>query len=260
MKSCTKCGRPEKPLRRGLCKACYASASNRIGWETILVPAQPARDHINRLRASGMSLRQIHERSGVPRTTLHRLFHGRRGNPPPPVIWESTAERLLAIAPVQVTWRNAPNNQLVDATGTRRRLQTLVAAGWPRAQLGRRIGWQPSNMPDLFRRERVTAATARKVAALFDELQLTPGPSTRARNEGKRNRWPLPLDWDEDSIDDPAASTKRSEPVRAPFVERFAEARELESHPEKIAARMGISVESLWRQAYRHGLGEELAS
>lgn len=92
----------------------------------------------------------------------------------------------------------------IPAIGTVRRIQALVRMGWPMPVLSERLGAAtPQTIQNLARkpRARIRVATAQKIAALYDELAMTPGPSrvsaTRARNRG----WPAPLAWDD--IDNP---------------------------------------------------------
>jgi hypothetical protein len=60
---------------------------------------------------------------------------------------------------------------LVDATGTRRRLQALVAIGWHRTELARRLHLGPSQFKALLRRRcRVAAEAAAAVEALYDRI------------------------------------------------------------------------------------------
>ena len=60
----------------------------------------------------------------------------------------------------------APRSR-VDATGTRRRLQALIAIGWPLAdQLSRR----PNSLCRSMTGELVTARTAQQVASLYERL------------------------------------------------------------------------------------------
>lgn len=94
----------------------------------------------------------------------------------------------------------------VDATGTRRRIQALAAIGWSLAEQSRRLGMERSAAHAMTTRAWVTVETAAKVAALYDELAMTPGTSTRARCDARRRGWPVPLAWDEEDLDDPAAT------------------------------------------------------
>ena len=98
---------------------------------------------------------------------------------------------------------------LVDATGTRRRVQALVRIGWSLKELADRLGTRFQNVHDLTVRAKVRRATAAKVAALYDELSMIPGPSVKSKQYAIRRGWPPPLSWDDDpgpgGIDDPAA-------------------------------------------------------
>lgn len=170
------------------------------------VDAAPAAQHVAWLTYHDLGLKTIAARSGVPHGTLWKLVYGVPGRGPSKRIRQSTAERLLALRP---TPDALAGGVTVDATGTRRRLQALVAIGWPQSRLGQRLGVDPSNMNALLTRSRVTAATARAVAALYDELWDTPAPqspgATRARRHAAARGWPPPLAWDDDTIDDPEA-------------------------------------------------------
>jgi hypothetical protein len=97
---------------------------------------------------------------------------------------------------------------LADATGTRRRLQALVAIGWHRAELARRLHLGPSQFKALLRRRRVAAGTAAAVEALYDRIwDQWPGGACaeRARRYAAALGWPVPMAWDEEDLDDPAA-------------------------------------------------------
>lgn len=107
----------------------------------------------------------------------------------------------------------------VDATGTRRRLQALMRCGYSLPVLAARLGCSRQELRrKLHERGTVTAATARAVADLYDDLwdQPPPGSSrqekcsaSRSRNYARERGWPPPAAWDDDPgphfIDDPAA-------------------------------------------------------
>ena len=104
---------------------------------------------------------------------------------------------------------------LSDAAGTRRRLQALVRGGWSLGLMSARLGCTRQVLRlTLHRSERVTAATARAVRELYDELWDQPPPegtrfekraATMARRYARERGWVPPLAWDDDEIDDPAA-------------------------------------------------------
>jgi hypothetical protein len=130
---------------------------------------------------------QDHLREGSPKCTPCRQAHSATRADYP-------RRRYLNHAPLSV-----------DATGTRRRIQALAAIGWSMGEQSRRLGWHESMAHSLTKRRWVIPGTAAKVAALYDELSMTPGTNLRARNEAARKGWAVPLAWDDDEIDDPAA-------------------------------------------------------
>ncbi|MCD2263272.1 hypothetical protein K3888_11240 [Dietzia aurantiaca] len=206
----------ERPTRsRGRCNRHYEAHRRRMlaygRWDSARVPAAPVRAHYEALLAAGMSRNQISRVSGVKPDQLDNLLRPRkdRGGYPARIVFRRTADRVLAVEPpdrAQV-WRTAADGQRVDPTGTARRLQALVAIGHSQRSLAARLGVLESNMPPIVGGTRLaTAGMARKVAALFEELQLTPGDSVRARSMASRRGWMSPLAWDEDTIDDPAAA------------------------------------------------------
>ena len=96
--------------------------------------------------------------------------------------------------------------RLVDATGTRRRLRALSAIGWSLAALAAEMEYaNPRSMQFMLHRDKVNRETAAKIAALFDRLSMTPGPSKSARDRALSKGWAPPLAWDEGTIDDPNA-------------------------------------------------------
>jgi hypothetical protein len=171
------------------------------------VDAAPVRAHIDALTAAGMSRRQLAKLAGIDRSVLATLLHGKPGRPPAAWITSATAKKVMAVEIPADPLMVAADRDRVPAVGARRRLRALVSAGWPMSHLAIELGVTPSNFTPLIHgRGMITAARHRDVVALFDRLQLEPGPSARARNYGLKNRWPLPMQWDEESIDDPDAT------------------------------------------------------
>lgn len=107
---------------------------------------------------------------------------------------------------------------LIDATGTRRRLQALAWGGWSLTHLSARLGWTRDLARQVTCRARVTRATAEKVRVLYDELCLLPPPeethgdrisAAKARRHARSRGWAPVGAWDDDPgphcIDDPVA-------------------------------------------------------
>lgn len=196
--------------RRGLCNTHYQAQAAQLKaagrWVSAYVDADPARRHVKALKAAGVGERRIAELAGISRTSLTKMLHGSasRGTGPSRKVQGEVAAKLLAVPlPDRTNHAVIADNALVGAAGTIARMQALVAAGYPRSQLAARIGVTASNATRLFAPStpRVTAGTARRVAALFDELKDIPGPSPRARAEGHRRGWPHPGDLDLDALD-----------------------------------------------------------
>lgn len=145
----------------------------------------------------------------------------------------------------------------IDRTGTARRLRGLAALGWPRDLIATQLGCSVRTLrtmqaeTDPRGRAAVHRATAARVAALYDRLSGTPGPSTPTRRAAHDNRWPSPLLWDGIDIDDPTATPHADEPAPpgygTPRID-LAEVDYLTSWGipvEQAAARLGVRPESI---------------
>lgn len=155
------------------------------------IDATAAREHVARLRAAGMGLKTIAKRSGVPHGGLWKLIYGKPGYQPTRRIRPDTEARLLA---VRADDRPDPDQlaagALVDATGTRRRVQALVAIGWSQSEIARRLGMHPTNLGRTLTGARTTAATARAAHDLYDRLwdQAPPQDTHRRKISASRAR------------------------------------------------------------------------
>lgn len=246
------------PFRRGMCNRHYANFLHKQKgygrFESMLTDAGPARAHVLELQAAGMGARRIAELSGVARSQVQQLLRGRvdRGLPAPRQMSRANSDRLLA---VQVPL--LADGAQIPAFGCTRRLQALVAAGWSQTELSERLGMVINNLNKLTRgrQQMCTTARARQIKDLFDQLQMQRGPSNRAALLGRRMGWALPLEWDEESIDDPDASPARarrrsSDAVSARRLERIEKVRELTDaglSAADIGERLGVSQRTVVR-------------
>lgn len=91
--------------------------------------------------------------------------------------------------------------------GTARRLQALAVMGWTTSELAPRLGTHEDMVHQWRGRVggRVWLATAERVAAVYDDLSMTRGPSARLHAHALRQGWVPPLAWDDDTIDNPDA-------------------------------------------------------
>lgn len=101
----------------------------------------------------------------------------------------------------------------VDATGTRRRIQALLAIGWTGQQIMAELGWKPgTNLgAQFYQQARVHRRTADRVAEVYRRLSDTPGPSSRTRRKALDRGYLPPIYWDDDLIDDPDHDPRRDQ-------------------------------------------------
>jgi hypothetical protein len=264
-------GTPGVPCR---CAACTeASSAYERGRERQVlygrwqpyVDAGPAREHLRDLAGHGIGWRRAATLAGVGNGTVSKLLFGGPGERPPTRrIRPETAAKILAVRPSLDT---LGAKALVDATGPRRRLQALVALGHSQASLARRLSITPQNFTMTMTNQRLTAATARGIRDLYDQLwdvrpdetsHRTRIAASRARNTARANGWPPPAAWDDDQIDDPAALPPEGwqRPKRmaaAALLEDAAELIRWEGSRELAAARLGVKPSSLGTAITRAG-------
>lgn len=199
------------------------SVRNRIraqkaGTWQAFIPAEPVRQHIRHLQAEGMIPADIAAAAGVnPQAVLDFITpspgkgRGRKQRTTPEM-----ASRILAVT-VEAA---AARANRVPATGTIRRIQALVALGWPLKTIAAHAGIYLAGPSDILQRthlpaERaiVLADTEQKIKATYDTLRaarperrgVPKGLVTKSKNWARANRWPKPAYWDKfaDAIDDP---------------------------------------------------------
>jgi hypothetical protein len=203
--------------------ASRAAARDRaLGVPSGFVDVAEVRAHLQTLRAAGIGYQQIARLAGTSVTHLREISHTvvRSGNRPPiRRIRRELAATLLGIAPVAAN--RAPQSQL-EATGTRRRLQALIAAGWPEPELAAQLGRTLTNLRRTMSSRTVTTRTAQRVEQLYRELSTSAPPvvtdaqreaSAAARALGTRRGWLPPLAWDDiDTDPEPDPPRARRDP------------------------------------------------
>ncbi|MER6488759.1 hypothetical protein ABT264_35085 [Streptomyces virginiae] len=179
-------------------------------WQPF-VDAEPVRQHILRLQGIGVTPNRIKILTGLPLRTITGFLEAshypsnvrcRKRN-----TRREVAEKIMGI-PV-----DADLAFLVDATGTRRRIQALAAIGWPQKQLAQRLGLNHKHVSHIMRRGQILNRTASAVTAAYEELRngsaekfgVSKIGANRARARATANRWAPPKYWAKypDAIDDP---------------------------------------------------------
>lgn len=206
------CGTPRAYRHLCGCTPCREAnnAQNRAarkraayGRTRPMLDATETRIRLGRLSET-MSLNAIARAAGVSKPTVHGLFHGHRV-----MVTAETRDRIFAVtAPVLLS------GSLIDATGTRRRIQALAAAGWAPSIVQDMIGTRHGYVHLIMKRPQVTVTTARKVAAVYAHLETQSPPvvttadrhrRSKALARAARNGWAPPDAWWLVDIDDPAA-------------------------------------------------------
>jgi DNA-binding CsgD family transcriptional regulator len=162
------------------------------------IPSGPVADHIRHWLDQGYSRKQIARAAGCAHRTIADIVSGKN-----PTVHRDIAAKILGahVGPDLV-----PDYLPVDSTGTRRRIQAMIAIGHSRVAIARELRLSPEALSVILNEKRPTVrkTTALKVAALYRRWSATPGRSQRARNWATAQGWPGPIAWDRD-IDDPAA-------------------------------------------------------
>lgn len=231
-----KCGNAAQPGRnRGLCHKHYDLDPQR-GY----VDPTAARERLTLLRSRGVTIAML-GKYGLSK-------FGVRG--------VDTADRIRRITEIKVMSVPVPAELVptcadVDATGTARRIQALVAMGWPQSLIATELNTAQNAVSAMALREKVTAERAIAVRELFGRWAMTPGPSNVSRTRARSKGWVTILGWND--IDDPNETPDLGADETVSFLDKY---RELRDHVgltnQRIAEAMGIKLESLDRQLYRY--------
>lgn len=175
------------------------------------VDAEPVREHLRRINAAGMSYAGICERLGLPQSnSIQHLMWGRGQYGPGQKVKRETAELILAYWPSP---EDFPDSALIDATGTRRRVEALAVRGWARHLIATRMGLDVKYFRKVVGRQKVTARVARGVCEAYNawwnqdplEHGVPLSSVSRVKADAERNGFHGPLAWDDDTIDNPHA-------------------------------------------------------
>lgn len=240
-------------------------------WQP-LVDAEPVRQHLRNLADFGIGSHRAARLAGVSTGAVQRLLWPPSGTAPSKRIRPATAAALLAVRPILA---NLAPGATVHPAGTRRRLQALSACGFPAVRLAAHLRLSSSHLSMLMRpgyTGRVAAATARAVAALYDQwwnadphaCGVSKHGATYARTVAAKQGWPPPAAWDDDTIDDPAATPDlgdagRRQHALAEDAAFIAETTGV-TDPDLIAERLGISRNYYDKIRERAGLAERSAA
>ncbi|MFG3617449.1 helix-turn-helix domain-containing protein [Nocardia sp. NPDC047654] len=223
------------------------------------VEAGEARAHVERLLGAGLRKTHVAALAGVSKATVVNVTRADTER-----ISADIERALLAVEVPERVADVTEANARVPIVGARRRVQALVAFGYPQSHLARELGLDPSHatfsalvgrrLPVDHTGQTISAERERAIKALFDRLQLTPGPSQRARDYGRTRKWPLPFEWDETALDDPRGRPQRGRWTPPKRTERRDARREQVAaltaqglSADQIAEQLGITARTVVR-------------
>ncbi|MEV6035981.1 hypothetical protein AB0L65_32830 [Nonomuraea sp. NPDC052116] len=230
---CAARGCTDEAKTRGLCESDYRKKIRMgiYGW----VDPSEARAHVAVLRDLGWTWEQIAAAAGLSTYVPHQLGTGKTTR-----LRTESAKALLA-----VPLTSAASHRGINSTGTRRRVQALAWMGWPASEVARRAGTTANTLQTLILPTRqISIALARRVAVVYDELCLTPGPSKIAAGKARSLGFVSPMAWDDDTIDDPDTRPDLGEKVSRPqaLAENADELTRQGYSLEQAAERLGVST------------------
>lgn len=235
--------------------ACTAEERRRrldahIGAAPRRIDAGPVREHIKALQAQGLGYRRVAVLAGLAPSTVLKIVRRdpkRADGMPQQRVAPDTARRILAVtaSPALLS-----EGVVVDATGAIRRIQGLQAFGWSRRLLAARLGVEHNTLNHIFATGGATGRMVRAITALYEDLWNEAPPAstpheraaiTRTLRTAQANGWAVPMAWDDEAIDDPAARPVQALPARASAAERLDELEWL--------VRAGVGYDVAARQA-----------
>ncbi|QGH75798.1 helix-turn-helix DNA binding protein [Gordonia phage Syleon] len=200
----------------------YKARKDR-GIGSVMVPAEPVREHLSRLRGAGMSFNAIAEQAGVSDAALRMIAKGTREHVHP-----RTAHFVMQVSYIPSRTRGT---RRMPVAGTRRRIGALMRAGHRMQDIGEAMGTTLHTVREIFRsegtKESVTVDTYRAACKAYAQLSMVKGPSSVTASRAERAGWPTVWDWETAHIDDPD-----SWPAELPKADA----------PAKVARRQGITL------------------
>jgi len=216
----TTSGRPHNYVKyvmdRCRCEVCRKDKLEYDQWRRAerkagrsrLVDAEPVRQHVFALGRQGMGVSRVARASGVPEFTMKYLIKGdpSRSLGPAKQVSVMTAKKILAVT---FDLSLLSERSLIDATGMRRRLQALVAAGWTTRYISGRLGMAPNNAHKLFTQDTVRVETYRLAVEVHRELWDKQPPQDtvtqrrwvrQSKQRAAQNGWVPTAAWDD--VDD----------------------------------------------------------
>lgn len=141
---------------------------------------------------------------------------------------------------------------MLDATGSRRRVQALACLGWGYEHLAQQCAVSRTTIAHIATGAAAVLrrSTVEALAEVYERLSMTPGPSRLAASTARNRGWHTVLAWEGVNIDDRAAEP---EPEPAPLprrldVDEVAVDRAVAGWPVRLTdAEQREAIARLWR-------------
>jgi len=194
----------------------------------------------------GLSAESIADAAGLNRSTVAPYMWPENHHKDRQYVHPETLDALRNLDIDRV-----PGDRWISVHGTRRRLEALQLAGWSQLFVAQKLGITRQAVSQIKSRwDRVTADTARAVAALYDEYGMRQGPSLKARTWAIKGGYAPALAWDD--IDDPEAKPQGIEPERSwTDIDEWLWLVQGGEDPIRAAARLGVTVAAIEQQGRR---------
>lgn len=158
--------------------------------------------------------------------------------------------------------RLAGHPRKIDATGTHRRIEALMALGWGYRAMGDHLGFSREAVRQVHIRPQVLATTAEAIDAMYRELcmRVPTGADAHARSMIQRVRnvaasrgYAVPLAWDDIDTDAAPKGVRTDDTTPVADLDEWLELVNAGENGDRAARRLGVTITAIARSARRHG-------
>lgn len=166
------------------------------------VDAEPARRRLHKLTKYGWGVRAITRETGIPSRTLSSIIYGDKGEVQATITTE-TANKILAFnPPFARVARQGTTTANVDATASKKKLQTLIALGYSLSALAENAGYGRSYFKQVMGQDKIGLNRQQAVNETYEKhWNKLPATDTiiqkrtvdAARKRAEANGWKPPM-------------------------------------------------------------------
>lgn len=161
------------------------------------LPAEPLRAKVQQLYDEGVRPHQIHATLGISSGVLRHIMVGTRGRPPASLVERPTYEKFMALRLEDCL--AVPT--LVDSIGVVRRIHALQFLGYGPNDIAEGVGVSVSMIYQYLRAQQCLSTTVSAVHDAYVQMRNGHGQSAHSYWKARREGWPPPGAWDDETID-----------------------------------------------------------